>query len=189
MKYLRLVTSSAVISLLAACSSSPAVPESGKPPIPAENSMLAKPSQPMESTQEATNEQTPVSNNESNITTNDLSTDVATLNQSSTQATSELILIQNNNHQLVAKATTQWNKSKQGDLYIKWIAPKGTTCHSTQLPITKYKDSNDISIAKRPTTSLYTDKPCNGIWTAEVVDKKGQTLTSATADVEEITAP
>jgi len=86
------------------------------------------------------------------------------------------------NNQLIAKIITNWNGAVTGDIYLKWIAPKNTVCRSTKVKINKYGENHDYSIAKRSADHLYSNLECKGVWTAEIVTKKGKVLASASAD-------
>ena len=186
MKTLRLLSTTTIIAaLLSACSSNPPVPESGKPPVSENNQkeMTAKNvSKPLDIQKTENSSETKEPNQVNVINDTNKKSEVS----QNTPAIAAIALKQKGN-QLIAKVTTDWNSAKQGDLYFKWIAPKNTTCHSTQLPITKYKDNHDLSIAKRPVTSLYTDKACLGNWSTQVVTKNGNILATQTYNVTSLT--
>ncbi len=176
MNKLHLLASTTLLAaFLAGCANNPPVPETGEPPVPT----------PADTLDTASNavEKMPASapDNESSNTTK-AATDNSNSPQENPQPTATIKLSQKDD-QIIAKLSTNWENAKQGDLYLKWVAPKGTTCHNTQLPITKYKDTNDISSAKRPVTSLYTDQACNGIWEVQVITKNGATVANESINI------
>ena len=87
---------------------------------------------------------------------------------------------------LIAKIWTFWNGAKQGELFLRWAAPKTSNCISTTFPITKYKETRDYSWAYRTLdhTPQGVDLICPGLWQAQVVYKPTQTvIASASLDV------
>lgn len=167
----KLTISAAIFAALAGCSSNPTT------------------SQSEEGSTQAVNQQTgstEIQSMDADAADSSQTADLAEPNSDSqgNKVQSSIDLNQKNN-QLVAKVTTHWNGAQEGELYLKWNAPADTTCHSTKLPITKFNDSNDLSIAKRPITSLYTDKLCPGKWQVDVVDQSGNIVASESYTVED----
>ncbi|ASG68621.1 lipoprotein [Francisella halioticida] len=77
-------------------------------------------------------------------------------------------------HEIDAKIITNWNGAPQGTIYLTWTAPKNTNCYSTSFPITKFKDTQDLTVDSQ---SVLSDaKVCQGEWTATVVNKSDNSI-------------
>jgi subtilisin-like proprotein convertase family protein len=176
-----LATASILATLISGCANNPPVPETGKPPVPTP----ADTSSTVNDNDENKNDSTPSTeqNNQAQAADDSMKSMQAPGPDLTSQPTASIKLSQKGD-QIIARVTTNWDNANQGDLYLKWIAPKGTTCHNTQLPITKYKESNDISTAKRPITSLYSDKDCNGEWKVQVITKNGSDIADNTINIK-----
>ena len=72
-------------------------------------------------------------------------------------------------HEIDAKIVTNWNGAPQGTIYLTWSAPKDTKCYSTSFPITKFKDTQDLTSDSQ--SVLSDGKVCQGKWTATIVNK------------------
>ena len=77
---------------------------------------------------------------------------------------------------LFAKIKTTWNNAQEGSLYVRWQAPKNTSCYSASFPIKKYKDINDYTTAYK--IPFYNDKKCKGLWKIIILDKNNNSILS-----------
>ena len=79
---------------------------------------------------------------------------------------------------LIAKIWTFWNGAKQGELFLRWAAPKTSNCISATFPIQKYKETRDYSWAYRTLdhTPQGANLVCPGLWQAQVVYKPTRTV-------------
>ena len=94
-----------------------------------------------------------------------------------TEPQSSLNLTKNANI-IKAKINTSWYGYKQGSVRLKWISPT-KKCASNTIFITKYKESNSITTAKKKIP-----ENCMGTWKAEVLTKNGTLLATDTIKIQ-----
>lgn len=112
----------------------------------------------------------------------DKSTDAPVAAVADTKApTAKLSLDTNSHDQIIATIHTTYNGNPEGSVNLKWTAPKGSGCYSTEFPITKYGETNDMTWAS--VELKQGDKYCTGTWSATVVNN-GDDIAVATIDIK-----
>jgi len=91
--------------------------------------------------------------------------------------TAKVSLDTSSHDQIIATIHTTYNGNPEGSVNLKWTAPKGSGCYSTEFPITKYGDTNDMTWAS--VELKQGDKYCSGTWTASVVNNGDDIATTS----------
>ena len=97
----------------------------------------------------------------------DANTDNTATVATTTAPTAKVNLTNQANDTLKAKIYTTYNNNPEGSVKLQWDAPKGTGCHDTSFPISKYGETNDMTTAS--VNLNQGDKFCEGTWNVNVV--------------------
>jgi hypothetical protein len=113
------------------------------------------------------------------VTTNDSSgiETVQRYSYSEIKATATTSLKRKGN-QLKSTQTVSWNGTPSGLVFFEWIPPVNSKCEKTSFPIKKYDVDYNRTHTDRSILGV-DQKPCRGLWKAEVVTKSNKVLSSS----------